>query len=76
MGIDSTYRRRGIAKHLMEAVAVDARLYGNKRISLKCPSHLSANHFYQSIGYTLERNETHQEGGRLNVWTLSLWHDL
>ena len=72
----STYRRRGIGKRLMEAVALDARLYSKKRIILKCPSHLSANHFYQSIGYTLEGNETHQEGGRFNVWTLSLQYHL
>ena len=69
--IDSTYRRRGIGKRLMEAVAVDARLCGNKRITLKCPTQLPANHFYQSIGYTLEGSETNSEGGRLNVWTLS-----
>lgn len=69
---DSTYRRHGIGKRLMEAVAVDARLYGNKRITLKCPTQLPANHFYQSIGYTLEGSETDHEGGRLNVWTLSL----
>ena len=71
--IDSNYRRRGMGNRLMEAVAVDARLYGNKRISLKCPTRLPANHFYQSIGYTLEGSETDHEGGsRLNVWTLSL----
>ena len=69
---DSTYRRHGIGRRLMEAVAVDARLCGNKRITLKCPTQLPANHFYESIGYTLEGSETDREGGRLNVWTLSL----
>jgi len=69
---DSTIRRHGIGKRLMEAVAVDARLYGNKRITLKCPTQLPANHFYQSVGYTLEGSETDHEGGRLNVWTLSV----
>ena len=69
---DSAYRRRGIGKRLMEAVAADVRLYGNKRITLKCPTQLPANHFYQSIGYTLEGSETNHEGGRLNVWTLAL----
>ena len=70
--IHSTYRRHGIGKRLMEAVAVDARLLGNKRITLKCPTQLPANHFYHSIGYTLEGTETDQEGGGLNSWTLSL----
>jgi ribosomal protein S18 acetylase RimI-like enzyme len=70
--IHSTYRKHGIGKRLMEAVAVDARLFGNKRITLKCPNQLPANHFYQSIGYTLEGSETDQEGDRLNSWTLSL----
>ena len=70
--VDVTYQRRWVGKRLVEAVAVDARLYGNKRVTLKCPSQLPANHFYQSIGYTLEGSETGQEGGRLNVWTLSL----
>lgn len=74
--IHSTHRRHGIGKRLMEAVAVDARLYGNKRITLKCPTQLPANHFYQSIGYTLEGSEKGQEDSRLNVWTLSLWKDL
>ncbi|UCG14662.1 MAG: GNAT family N-acetyltransferase, partial [Deltaproteobacteria bacterium] len=62
----------GIGKRLMEAVAVDARLYGNKRITLKCPTQLPANHFYQRIGYTLEESDTDQKSGQLNVWTLSL----
>jgi ribosomal protein S18 acetylase RimI-like enzyme len=70
--IHSTYRKHGIGKRLMEAVAVDARLFGNKRITLKCPNQLPANHFYQSIGYTLEGSETDQEGDRLNSWYLSL----
>ena len=70
--IHSTYRRHGIGKRLMEAVAVDARLFGNRRITLMCPTQLAANHFYQSIGYTMEGSETDQEGSRLNVWTLSL----
>lgn len=70
--VHSTYRKHGIGKRLMEAVAVDARLFGNKGITLKCPNQLPANHFYQSIGYTLGGSETDQEGGRLNVWTLSL----
>jgi ribosomal protein S18 acetylase RimI-like enzyme len=68
----SDYRKQGIGKLLMEAVATDARLCGKRVITLKCPSHLPANHFYKSIGYTLERCETDQEGGRLNIWTISL----
>ena len=68
----STYRRHGIGKRLMEAVAVDSRLCGKKRITLMCPSQLPANHFYQNIGYTLEGSETDQEGARLNSWSLSL----
>ena len=70
--IHSTHRKHGIGKRLMEAVAVDARLLGNKGINLKCPNQLPANHFYKSIGYTLEGSETDQEGDRLNSWTLSL----
>ena len=70
--VNSTYRKHGIGKRLMEAVAVDARLFGNKGITLKCPTQLPANHFYKSIGYTLEGSETDQEGGSLNFWTLSL----
>lgn len=70
--IHSTYRRNGIGKRLTGAVAADARLYGNTRITLKCPAQLPANHFYKSIGYTLEGSETDQEGARLNSWSLSL----
>ena len=70
--IHSTHRRHGIGKFLIEAVAADARLFGNKGITLKCPNQLPANHFYKSIGYTLEGSETDQEGDRLNSWTLSL----
>ena len=68
----SDYRRLGIGKLLMEAVASDARLCGKRAITLRCPSHLPANHFYKSIGYTLEGSETGKEGGRLNVWTMHL----
>ena len=70
--VNSTYRKNGIGKRLMEAVAVDVRLFGNRRIILKCPTQLAANYFYQSIGYILEGSETDQEGDRLNSWTLSL----
>ena len=70
--VHSTYRRYGIGKRLMEAVAVDARLFGKKGITLRCPNQLQANHFYKSIGYTFEGSETDQEGDLLNSWTLSL----
>ena len=70
--VHSTYRKHGIGKRLMEAVAVDARMFGNKGITLKCPNQFPANHFYKSIGYTLEESETDQGGDRLNSWTLSL----
>ena len=69
---DSDYRKQGIGKLLMEAVATDARLCCRRAITLRCPSHIPANHFYKSIGYTLEGCETDQDGGLLNVWTLSL----
>ena len=69
---NSALRRLGIGKLLMEAVAADARLRAKTRIMVRCPGHLPANHFYESIGYTLKRSETDHEGVRLNVWTLSL----
>lgn len=66
------YRGQGIGKLLMETVASDARMYGNKTIALKCPANAPANHFYQSIGYALAGSETDDEGGQLNLWILSL----
>jgi ribosomal protein S18 acetylase RimI-like enzyme len=66
------FRGQGAGKLLMEAVAFDARIRGKKTISLKCPAHAPANHFYKSIGYELRRSETDSEGNRLNVWTVSL----
>jgi ribosomal protein S18 acetylase RimI-like enzyme len=68
----SDYRKQGIGKLLMEAVATDARLCGKRVITLKCPSQLPANHFYKSIGYILEGCETDREGYSMNVWKLSL----
>jgi GNAT superfamily N-acetyltransferase len=66
------YRGQGVGKLLMETVASDARLRGNKSIALKCPAHAPANHFYQSIGYAWAGSETDNKGGRLNLWILSL----
>jgi phosphinothricin acetyltransferase len=66
------YRRQGVGKLLMETVASDARIRGNKSIALKCSANAPANHFYQSIGYALAGSETDHEGGRLNLWILSL----
>lgn len=66
------YRGQGVGKLLMETVASDARIRGNKTIALKCPANVPANHFYQSIGYALAESETDNEGGRLNLWILSL----
>jgi ribosomal protein S18 acetylase RimI-like enzyme len=69
---DIAYRGLGVGKLLMEALAVDARLYGNKLITLKCPEHLLANHFYRSIGYELKSSEADCRGVHLNVWRLKL----
>jgi ribosomal protein S18 acetylase RimI-like enzyme len=69
---DIAYRGLGVGKLLMEALAVDARLYGNKLITLKCPEHLLANHFYRSIGYEREGSEADCRGVHLNVWRLKL----
>jgi hypothetical protein len=56
----------------MEAVAVDGRLHGNEFITLKSPEHLSANRFYESLGYELKGSEADRQGVRLNVWSLKL----
>lgn len=69
---DSDYRRKGIGRLLMEAVANDARLCGKTLITLKCPSHLPANHFYESIGYELRGKEMDSDVGSLNIWTIRL----
>ena len=69
--VNEAFRRLGVGQALVHALSKEAERRGKTVVLLKCPQNLSANHFYQKIGFTLSVVE---EGKRrpLNVWTLSV----
>jgi len=49
--VEPDHRVRGIGHALVEALIADAREQGKSVIQLKCPQDLSANAFYQRLGF-------------------------
>ncbi len=66
-----TFRGQGIGKALLTALYTDCQKKGRLFIQLKCPADLSANDFYEHVGWTLHDVE---EGKKrlLNVWRLEV----
>lgn len=67
--VDQQWRNRGVGKAMIQALYAECSSLGRKFIQLKCPEDLSANSFYEKVGFS----HTHTEPGRdrrLNVWRM------
>lgn len=61
------YQRTGIGRKLIQALIAEARRLEKQRISLKCPSGLTANEFYRTLGFQLYQTESGKQR-QLNIW--------
>jgi ribosomal protein S18 acetylase RimI-like enzyme len=69
--IASEWRRRGLGRMLIRALCDECQAYARTEIQLKCPVDLSANAFYQQMGFqhiATEQGRVRQ----LNVWRLPI----
>ncbi len=65
------YRKQNIARQLIEHLSTDSLQHQKTCIRLKCPTDLSANQFYEHLGFTLKD----VQNGKLvilNIWELDL----
>lgn len=61
------YRKNGIGRRLLQSLEVEAHARGKAFILLKCPEDLSANLFYEQLGYERVDVETGKYR-QLNIW--------
>lgn len=69
--VDLRFRRLGMGKALVDAVADESRKMGRQYLLLKCPHDLPANAFHRGYGFRLIRREKGRRR-RLNVWRFDL----
>ncbi|MCD4785325.1 MAG: GNAT family N-acetyltransferase [Candidatus Eremiobacteraeota bacterium] len=65
------FRRRQIGKRLIEELILESRRNHKSIIKLKCPDGLSANFFYEGIGFKLTGKEPGKKR-RLNIWQIDI----
>ena len=69
--VDETYRGKGIGRVLMNTLIENCHEKRREFIQLKCPESLTANQFYERIGFNLIATEE-GKSRRLNVWRLPI----
>ena len=69
--VNEDFRGIGVGQTLIHALSKEAARRGKTVILLKCPQNLSANRFYQKLGFTLSVVEKGKHRP-LNVWALSV----
>ncbi len=69
IAVAEEHRMQSIGRGLLQALEREAIACGKRRVVLKCPVELSANCFYQKLGFVVHST---QEGKKrpLNVWVL------
>lgn len=67
----SEWRGHGIGKCLIQALQSDCIANSHNFIQLKCPVDLSANIFYEKLGFSLVDTEPGKHR-RINVWRLPM----
>lgn len=71
IAVEPAHRGKGLGRALVEALIADARQHGKSYIQLKCPQDLTANAFYQHLGF--RRATTDTETRRpLIVWRIEV----
>ncbi len=71
IAVHPDYRNQGIGRKLMECVHIEAQSRGQRCVRLKCPTDLSANHFYSKIGFQCE-DELPSKRRHLRVWVSTI----
>lgn len=69
--VAEAYRHVGMGRQLFEELVGVAYARGKTEIRLKCPAELSANSFYERLGFRVACVET-GKNSPLNVWTYTL----
>lgn len=69
--VHPNYRNQGMGRSLVAALERDALQKGKTLIVLKCPEDLSANFFYERIGFS-KVNVEPGKSRRLNIWQKNL----
>jgi ribosomal protein S18 acetylase RimI-like enzyme len=64
------YRRLGVGRKLVQSLVNEAKERNKRYISLKCPEDLTANEFYEILGFQLQVIEPGKHR-RLKIWQ---WH--
>ena len=73
LGVDPAYRRRGVARALMDAVRALAEERGRKRITLETTRQMqAAQHMYESLGFVARGRREEQPGLTLLHYELRL----
>lgn len=65
------YRRLGVGRKLVQSLVTEARKRNKQYISLKCPEDLTANQFYEVLGFHLQEIEPGKHR-RLKIWQFIL----
>lgn len=69
--VNDNHRRESIGRLFMENLENEAIRQNKSVILLKCPEELSANIFYERLGYALIRTDP-GKSRRLNIWAKDL----
>ncbi len=68
-----SFRRRGVGRALVKALAREAAQLRKNCIQLRAPVGIAANAFYQMTGFALDRTESGRKR-QLNVWRYPIFH--
>ena len=73
LGVDPAYRRRGVARALMQAVIELAQAHNRTRLTLETtPRMLAAQRMYESLGFQARGQETLEPGMHLLSYEMQL----
>lgn len=71
--VAQSFRRRGVGRALIEALARESAQLRKACIQLRAPVGIPANAFYQMTGFALDRTESGRKSP-LNVWRYPICH--
>jgi N-acetylglutamate synthase-like GNAT family acetyltransferase len=65
----------GYGRQLIDAIIKEAKSKGSQFVRIKCPVDLSANKFYERLGFSLAKVEPGKKR-KINVWEMKLFPDI